>query len=87
MKLPLVIAGRLSPITSAQAAAYDDHGEDSAAFSEPRKLPTSAFSRSDCDDKPLAASSSLDAASPASSDVRETLTMLLLTLRVPSAAC
>ena len=35
-----------------------------ATCSESRKLPTSDFSRSDCDDRPLAACSSFDVADP-----------------------
>src|SRR4029077_13412122 len=58
-----------------------------AAYNEPRKPSTSDFSRPDCDDNPLAASSNRAAALRASSVAWLTLTMLLLTARVPSAAC
>ena len=58
-----------------------------ATCSDPRKLSTSDFSRPDCDDKPLAASSSREVAMPASSEVRATLRILSLTFLVPSAAC
>src|SRR6185437_13174259 len=58
-----------------------------AATSDLMKPPTSAFSRSDCDDNPFAASSRREAAAPASSEARVTFWMLLLTSRVPLAAC
>ena len=43
-----------------------------AALSEPRKLPTSALSRSDCDDRPSAASSILTMRNPANPSLKGT---------------
>src|SRR6266851_9763038 len=58
-----------------------------AARTDPRKLSTSSFSRSDCDDRPFAASSSFEAELPSSPEALATPTMLSLTSRVPFAAC
>ena len=58
-----------------------------AARIDPRKLLTSIFSRSDCDDNPLEASINFDAAMPAWFAARVTPSMFSFTSSVPVAAC
>src|SRR5262249_54980418 len=88
---PLPLGSAHNPPQSVAAPSpHEVRGDDpvrQATRSEPRKLATSDFRRSDCDDNPFAASCRLEAALPDCSGAWLTLVMLALTSLVPFAAC